>query len=424
MSAIRLESLMDEIDAQEIKIAQEKANSSILKERRKAEMKRLTRVAGMVAVSAALTLQGVSLRAEKAFPAPVPQTGQKISYTEWDDATYQAGVPWPNPRFTVDGDCVTDNLTGLMWAKSFGPTKTWTDALAYCKQLDLGGHKDWRMPNMREQLSLIDYTLGADSAKAFFVPRNIPFKNVPGSTWTSTTFAPETNCATYVSTACYQFKWVKTDQCGVLPVRGGVDKNGKEITKKGIAPVIKTGQTESYAPGDDGDLQFGVPWPNPRFTDNGNETVTDNVTGLMWSKNANLGGVMFTTKAIRVCESLELGGYKDWRVPNIKEMQTLIDYSMPSFSPAPFVNAGGTAWCSTIWSTNNVKAWVWVVNFMGYAGGVGLDGPAGFCECNAWAVRGGILDPKVKVEKSPLQYPRPPEPVEKAPEQPKPPQLP
>ena len=47
------------------------------------------------------------------------------------------------------------------------------------------------------------------------------------------------------------------------------------------APVPKTGLTSSYLTGDDGDLQKGVPSPNPRFTNNGDGTVTDNLTGLM-----------------------------------------------------------------------------------------------------------------------------------------------
>ena len=56
------------------------------------------------------------------------------------------------------------------------------------------------------------------------------------------------------------------------------------------APVPKTGQTISYEPGDDGYYQKGVAWPNPRFTDNGDGTVTDNLTGLIWLKNANCFG--------------------------------------------------------------------------------------------------------------------------------------
>ena len=49
-----------------------------------------------------------------------------------------------------------------------------------------------------------------------------------------------------------------------------------------MALVPATGQTDSVAAGDDGDLQKGVPWPDPRFTDNGDGTVTDHLTGLIW----------------------------------------------------------------------------------------------------------------------------------------------
>ncbi len=74
----------------------------------------------------------------------LPQTGQTKCY-DWagveigcagtgQDGEIRAGVAWPNPRFTVDGECVTDNLTGLMWPKDgnlSGGTKTWNDAVDY-----------------------------------------------------------------------------------------------------------------------------------------------------------------------------------------------------------------------------------------------------------------------------------------------------
>ena len=55
----------------------------------------------------------------------------------------------------------------------------------------------------------------------------------------------------------------------------------------GVATVEKTGQTTEYATGDDGDLEQGVDWPNPRLTDNQDGTVTDNLTGLVWLTKAN-----------------------------------------------------------------------------------------------------------------------------------------
>jgi hypothetical protein len=63
-------------------------------------------------------------------------------------------------------------------------------------------------------------------------------------------------------------------------------------------PVRKTGQATSYTTtgGEDGDLQKGVAWPNPRFTDNGNGTVTDNLTKLVWLKDAGALGSLGGTK--------------------------------------------------------------------------------------------------------------------------------
>jgi len=368
-------------------------------------MKRLSKVSAAVFLPAVLVLlAGARVMAGEDQPqaaAPVPQTGVTKSCTPGDDGTYQAGVPWPDPRFTVDGDCVTDNLTGLMWAKSFGPAATWTEALAYCKQLDLGGHKDWRMPNVREQLSLSDFSLvkpiASTDLTTTFLPKEYPFINVPVIlTRTSTTCAKDTNSYWYVRTDGYVGQQGKDDTQwpGVLPVRGGVDKNGKEITKKGIAPPAKTGQTISYAPGDDGDLQMGVPWPNPRFTDNGNETVTDNLTGLMWSKNANIGGATIGFEALKVCENLELGGYKDWRLPNVKELQTLIDYSSTlAFPKEPFVNTDGVAtWSATIWKKTDMYSWAFIANHSGNTVGGRMDS-WDFCRCNVWPVRGRTLDP-------------------------------
>jgi len=60
--------------------------------------------------------------------------------------------------------------------------------------------------------------------------------------------------------------------------------------KGNYAPVPKTGQTTSYDTRDDGALEKGVAWPTPRFTDNNNGTITDNLTKLIWMKNAQAFG--------------------------------------------------------------------------------------------------------------------------------------
>lgn len=116
------------------------------------------------------------------------------------------------------------------------------------------------------------------------------------------------------------------------------------------APVAKTGQTTSYATGDDGDLEKGVAWPSSRFTDNGNDTVTDNLTGLVWTKNANIFGQRGWANALNDCNSYTLAG-GGWRLPNWQELRSLIDASrsnpaLPSGHPFTSVNSG-PYWSST-----------------------------------------------------------------------------
>jgi hypothetical protein len=135
------------------------------------------------------------------------------------------------------------------------------------------------------------------------------------------------------------------------------------------APVPKTGQTASYATGDDGDLEKGVAWPTPRFTDNGNGTVTDNLTGLIWLKNANCFGARNWTQALSDANTLNSGecglgdgsSEGDWRLPNVRELQSLIDYGR--YSPAlpsghPFTGVQSSLyWSSTTQATNASYAW-------------------------------------------------------------------
>lgn len=125
------------------------------------------------------------------------------------------------------------------------------------------------------------------------------------------------------------------------------------------ALVAKCGQTTSYRTGDDGMYQKGVTWPVVRFTDHGDGRVTDNLTGLMWAKNANLpGGKRTWDGAIDYCNGLNAGvgtyGHNDWRLPNVRELQSLIDHGRAS--PALpsghfFANVqSGSYWSSTTYA--------------------------------------------------------------------------
>jgi len=129
------------------------------------------------------------------------------------------------------------------------------------------------------------------------------------------------------------------------------------------APLPKTGQTTSYLTGDDGDVQEGVALPGPRFRDHGNGTVTDDLTGLMWTKDANISSQQGWTNATEYANSLNYGGHSDWRLPNLRELQSLMDYG--NHGPAlpsghPFTDAGGTGryyWTSTTYANKTSSAW-------------------------------------------------------------------
>jgi len=91
-------------------------------------------------------------------------------------------------------------------------------------------------------------------------------------------------------------------------------------------PVQKTGATNSFAAEDDGALQKGIAWPNPRFTVQANTNcVIDNLTGLMWARNANQFSAANWGVAITNCNNLNYGGYTDWRLPNYRELLSLFN---------------------------------------------------------------------------------------------------
>jgi hypothetical protein len=128
-------------------------------------------------------------------------------------------------------------------------------------------------------------------------------------------------------------------------------------------PVPKTGQTTSYATGDDGDLEAGIAWPATRFTVQANTNcVLDNLTGLIWARNANQFGKVTWSNALSSCNNLNYGGQTDWRLPNWQELRSLIDASncdpaLPTGHPFAAVVIDNHYWSSTTFVHLTDYAW-------------------------------------------------------------------
>lgn len=130
----------------------------------------------------------------------------------------------------------------------------------------------------------------------------------------------------------------------------------------------KTGQTTVYQTGDDGTYQKG--YSGTRFTNNADGTITDNATGLMWVASptaAGVGGtykwydsILLTYPAIAACENLSYAGYTDWRLPNAKELQSIVDYGRysPSIDTTYFTSQSSNYYSSTTDALNTGSAWV------------------------------------------------------------------
>src|SRR5581483_3867513 len=152
--------------------------------------------------------------------------------------------------------------------------------------------------------------------------------------------------------------WATKTGYGFYPSLSGANFAAYDGTNPAVS-VAATGQTASYASGDDGALQKGIAWSTARFTDNQDGTVTDHLTGLIWLKNASCITPSIWAAALTAANQLANGqcGLSDgskagqWRLPNVVEFESLIDVaaSNPAIAPgSPFTNVANlNYWTST-----------------------------------------------------------------------------
>ncbi len=345
-------------------------------------------------------------------PAPVAATGQSKCYNAagtliecagtGQDGDLRKGAAIPSPRFTDNGDgTVTDNLSGLMWTKEsnciLGTTfdtdgmVSWDQGLLFATKVNdhtyncnlsspADSYADWRLPNRNELRSLVDikYYWPAVSNRAGTGKWTTgdPFNGVIDGTsyMTSTT---DINDKTKM--------WAVDLTTGIVATSPKASTNKVWLVRDGgisaPAPTAATGQSKCYdssgtlrvcaGTGEDGELQKGVAIPSPRFTDNGDGTVSDKLTGLMWLKDVNCIGNRYpsldtdTTASVGdgdgevswqhgldFISGLNYGAhdcgqnknYTDWRMPNYNEINSLVNPMW--FHPALSNAAGSGQWSS------------------------------------------------------------------------------
>jgi len=285
--------------------------------------------------------------------------------------------------FVENGDgTVTDQATSLMWSQDdSGEGMVWEDALALVETKNAEsylGYNDWRLPNAKELHSILDYTRSpatTDSAAIDPVFNITQITNEAGEDdypwfWSGTTHVNWTDnpggwgCYVAFGRALgyMQDNWVDVHGAGCQrsdpksgdpadwPTGNGPQGDAIRIfnyvrlvrdTEIEVASdayiVVDTGQA-IYSDGDgveitcpeDGEAFAGqdaqYDGSQMSYTDNGDGTITDNVTGLMWQQSPANSGLNWQ-EAVDYCESLELGGYDDWRIPATKELFSISDFS-------------------------------------------------------------------------------------------------
>ncbi len=235
------------------------------------------------------------------------------------DASYTGNAP----SYTDNGDgTITDNVTGLMWQQDPGEKMTWPEAVENLEAFNeaaLGGYSDWRIPSIKELYSLVDFSgntgMGSESSNPYIDTDYFVF-----------TYGDAAGEARFIDSQILSSTiYGSTTLGGSTTVFGYNFADGRikgyEIDKDFYCYYVR------------GNTSYG----QNLFVDNSDETISDEATSLMWMQydsgyyeagDIADGTMDWETALAWVAEMNEQNflGYSDWRLPNIKELQSLADY--------------------------------------------------------------------------------------------------
>lgn len=265
------------------------------------------------------------------------------------------------PSYTDNGDgTVTDNVTGLMWQQTldhngdgsidYDDKLTYDEILALPDTCTTGGHTDWRVPTIKEQYSLMVFS-GRD---------------ISGYEGTSAD-----GLTPFINTDYFGYNYGDTDagermidvQCASTNVSVG---NTMQMV---FGVNFADGRIKGYGTTMMGEakkfnyllVRGNTSYGQNSFTSNDDGTITDAATGLMWMQDDSQAGMNWKD-ALGYAETFEFAGHSDWRLPDAKELQSIVDYTRspqssssaaidPLFNCTQITNEAGEADYPFYWSS-------------------------------------------------------------------------
>jgi hypothetical protein len=248
------------------------------------------------------------------------------------------------PGYKDNGDgTITDYVTGLMWEKTtdkngdgtinYADKFTQAAALAGASSCRTGGYTDWRLPSIKELYSLIMYYGAEPNPTATSQGNAVPFihtgyfafgyGDIHSSSHGAISDERLIDAQYATSTLC-----VSTTMNGIPTMFGVNFADGR------IKGYPANNQKKYYVLYVRSNSEYG----KNNFTDNQNGTITDRATGLMWMQNDN-GTTLLWENALNYAEKYSFAGYSDWRLPDVKELQSIVDYARsPATSNSAAIN--------------------------------------------------------------------------------------
>jgi hypothetical protein len=247
---------------------------------------------------------------------PCPSRGQ-------DFFGQDASIPSAALKYQSHADgTVTDLTTGLMWTKALTPKSDWVSAMATASKVSVGGYSDWRLPDVKELYTLMSYR-GHFSIDAL---GSIPFID---TNYFDFSYLPDTPSSgggpgqRFLDVQLWSSsKYVATTMGGDSTVFGVNFADGRI---KGYP---------QFDPGSGGQRSAqmlaryvrGKPYGWNNLKDNADGSTSDLASGLTW-QTIDDGIARNWKNALQYCTTLNLAGQQDWRLPNAKELHTIVDYT-------------------------------------------------------------------------------------------------